>query len=392
MIQSLVPLSEKKERLCIGIMSGTSCDGIDCALVQIRGSGTGLSAKEMFFFTEPYDDAVRNRLLALAKGEEGGSHELTLMAFLLGDLFSEACVALCRKAGVETHDIDLIGSHGHTVYHIPMDEPYLGRGIRGTMQIGDVSRLAETFSCPVVSDFRVRDFAAGGMGAPLVPYTEYLLYRNECKTTAFQNIGGIGNVTILPKGCTPNEVIAFDTGPGNMVIDALVFWYTKGRARYDDGGAMAAKGKLLPDLQAFFLSDPYLSLPIPKTTGRERYGQRFVQEILAIADKVHAKAEDVLYSATWFTAEAIRRAVAGYHIDNLIVGGGGSHNRTLLGILGKMLPGVDVMRGEDAGYNSDSKEAVAFAILANECVCGHQNSLPSATGASHPVVLGKIQI
>ncbi|MCI2104836.1 MAG: anhydro-N-acetylmuramic acid kinase [Sphaerochaeta sp.] len=390
MSQKLVPLSQRKERLCIGIMSGTSCDGIDCALVRISGSGVGLKASELGFVTVPYQDAVRERLLALAKGDVGGSHELTLMAFLLGDLFTEACLKLCDATGVKPRDIDVIGSHGHTVFHLPQSEPYLGRAIRGTMQIGDVSRLAETFSCPVVSDFRVRDFAVGGMGAPLVPYTEYLLYRSDTETVALQNIGGIGNVTILPKGCTPEKVVAFDTGPGNMVIDALASHYTQGTMRYDDGGRMASHGTLLPRLERFFLSDPYLSQPIPKTTGRERYGQEFVRNLLSVAGD--ATAEDVLYSATWFTAEAIRRAVAGYQVDRLVIAGGGSHNRTLLSILGNMLPSVAVMRGEDAGYNSDSKEAVAFAILANECVCGQVNSLPSATGGAHPVVLGKIQL
>lgn len=392
MNEKLEPLASKEERLCIGIMSGTSCDGINCALVRISGSGSSLRAKEAAFHTEAYDESVRNRLLSLAKGNEGGSHELTLMAFLLGDLFTEACLRLCDEAKVDRHAIDLIGSHGHTLYHLPEPEVYLGRPIRGTMQLGDVSRLAETFSCPVVSDFRVRDFAAGGMGAPLVPYTEYLLYRSETKTVALQNIGGIGNITILPKGCRPEDVIAFDTGPGNMVIDALVSHYSGGKLRYDDGGSMAAKGKTVPELERFFLSDPYLYQPAPKSTGRERYGEAFIKEILRIADSYGISAEDVVCTATWYTAEAIRRSMEGRNVGSLVVGGGGSHNSTLLSMLREMLPQTRIMTGEEAGYNSDSKEAVAFAILANECVCGQANSLPSATGGSHPVVLGKMQL
>jgi anhydro-N-acetylmuramic acid kinase len=389
----LIPLSDEQERLCIGLMSGTSADGIDAALVRISGSGETLRSQELAFVTIPYEEEVRKKLLLVAKGDTGGSHELTLLSFLLGELFTEASLSLCGKAGVKPSDIDLIGSHGHTVYHIPLGEPCLGRNIRGTMQIGDVSSLAETFGCPVVSDFRVRDFAAGGMGAPLVPYTEYLLFRRKERTVALQNIGGIGNVTILPKNCEPSEVVAFDTGPGNMVIDALVSHYTG--QRYDDGGMLASKGTVHPVLQEFFASDPYLSLPYPKTTGREMYGEAFVEKILAIAEKEKIQENDVIASATWFSAYSIQKSLSYDGLqrpDTLIVGGGGSHNRTLLCYLRQLLPDVSVVTDEDVGCSSDSKEAVAFAILANECVCGKCNSLPTATGARHPVVLGKIQL
>lgn len=388
----LQPLADKKERVVIGLMSGTSCDGIDAALVRISGSHTSIKVKEEAFISLPYEDTVRNRLLALVKGSEGGSRELTEMSFLLGHLFLEASIALCGKAGVSMEEVDLIGSHGHTVFHIPDPAEYLGYTVRGTMQIGDVGELAEYFSCPVVSDFRTRDFAAGGMGAPLVPYTEYLLYRSDEFDSAYQNIGGIGNITILRKGCTEDEVRAFDTGPGNVLLDALISHYT-GKP-YDEGGAFALKGRISPVLKKFFLSDAYYRKAPPKTTGREYYNGAYVEKILHIASENGVSPEDTLRTAAWFTAECIRSAVEQSHVTlkRLTVAGGGSHNGAIMASLKEMLPETEVLTGEEAGFSSDSKEAVAFAILANETIFGRVNVLTGASGARHGSVLGKIQL
>ncbi len=388
----LTPLADKEERTVIGLMSGTSCDGIDAALVRIRGSHNSIKVKEEAFISLPYDENVRSRLLALVKGDAGGSHELTQMAFLLGHLFLEASIAVCEKAGVSKDEVDLIGSHGHTVFHIPETEEYLGHSIRGTMQIGDVGELCEYFSCPVVSDFRTRDFAAGGMGAPLVPYTEYLLFRSDEYDSAYQNIGGIGNITILKKGCTEDEVRAFDTGPGNVLLDALISHY-KGLS-FDEGGAFALNGKLSPVLQEFFLSDEYYRKAPPKTTGREYYNGAYVENIIRIASENSVSPEDTLRTAAWFTAECIRSSIeySGVTPKRLTVAGGGSHNGAIMASLKEMLPKTDVLTGEEAGFSSDSKEAVAFAILANETVFGRVNVLTGASGARHGSVLGKIQM
>lgn len=392
--QRVYPLCDKPEKLVIGLMSGTSCDGIDAALVRISGSYTDTVAREEAFVSVPYEPEVRERLLALVKGDEGGSRELMRMSFLLGSLFLAACIRLCESAHVSPGEIDLIGSHGHTVFHQPSAEDYLGHKVRGTMQIGDVSALASYFSCPVVSDFRVRDFAEGGMGAPLVPYTEYILYSDPDKDVAYQNIGGIGNVTLLKRGGGPDEVVAFDTGPGNVLIDALISVYTQGRELYDDKGAFAARGSLSPVLQEFFLADEYLNRTPPKTTGREYYDSRYVARILDIAGENHIPPEDVMCTVTWFTACSIVRSFSyfpSFHPQRLIVAGGGSHNELLMSQIAQLLPDTQVVTGDEAGIRSDSKEAVAFAVLANETIAGNTNCLTGATGAARASVLGKIQ-
>ena len=308
----------------------------------------------------------------------------------LGRLYAEAVASLLEQTA--TKSVDLIGCHGQTVYHIPMETPYLNTTIRGTLQIGDPSYLAERFGCPVVSDFRIRDMAAGGLGAPLVPYTEYLLYRSDREDVALQNIGGIGNITLLPAGCTLDQVTAFDTGPGNMIMDALVMQITGGKMAYDDGGRLAASGRVIPELLDHMMDDPYLSMEPPKTTGREYYGADYVKKLIAWKpyDLV-----DVLATATAFTAETIAhslRAFAPRMPERLVVAGGGSRNPTLLGFLQKALPDVTVQTQEDLGLDSDAKEAVAFAILANEAVFGSCNNAPSATGAGHGVVMGRINL
>lgn len=385
----------KPERLAIGLMSGTSADGVDAALIRISGHGVDTRVKQVGFSFLPFAPEQRQRVLTLAEGNFGGAKELCQMSFWLGQLYAEACLKVCRESGVSPEKIDFVGSHGQTVYHLPVAEAYLDKAVRGTLQIGEASLIAEALHCPVVSDFRVRDMAAGGLGAPLVPYTEFLLYRSEECTVALQNIGGIGNITLLPKGCSLNEVQAFDTGPGNMVMDALVSRMTDGKCSYDEGGRLAAEGSISQELLRWMLKDPYLAQKPPKTTGRERYGAGYVEALLKQADRLGVTAEDTLATATRFTAECIRRAVEDYCTPRpewLIVGGGGSLNPTLMAHIRKVLPDCRVMVNEDLGLDSNAKEAVAFAILANECLFASCNNAPAATGAAHPVVMGKISL
>lgn len=383
-------LWNQPSRLVVGLMSGTSADGVDAALVRITGFGPDTKVETLGFSFLPFDADTRRRILALCGGGVGGSREICLMGTHLGMLYARAVRELLETTGTEK--IDLIGMHGQTVYHIPEQTPYLGSTIRGTLQIGDPSYLAEEFGCPVVSDFRIRDMAAGGLGAPLVPYTEFLLYRSETEDVALQNIGGIGNVTLLPAGCTLDEVTAFDTGPGNMVMDALAGRITGGKASYDDGGRLAASGKVIPELLARMLEDPYLAKKPPKTTGREYYGAEYVEKMLSFGDYPLV---DVLATATRFTAESIAlslRRFAPRLPAKLVVGGGGSRNPCLLAFLREALPECRVLTQEDLGLNSDAKEAVAFAILANEALFGCCNNAPSATGAKHGVVMGRINL
>lgn len=389
----LSELIRKKNKLAVGLMSGTSLDGIDAVLVDLEGWGVDTRVRQRAFLTVPYSAQIRARLLSLAEGSAGGSAELCRMHFLLGELFAEAVEALCQRAGVSLSDLDLIGSHGQTVWHIPAGEAYLGRSVRGTLQIGEPSILCERTGAVVVSDFRVRDISAGGQGAPLVPYTEYLLYRSGEQSVALQNIGGIGNITFLPRACTLDEVTAFDTGPGNMILDALACRMTGGRLAYDDGGRLAAAGRPSRKLLNRLLEEPYFRQPPPKTTGREVYGAAYVEQLLELARAMGVSPPDLIATATRFTAETIERAVRDFapqRPDLLIVGGGGAMNPTLMRDIRTCLPDVQVLTNEEIGLDSNSKEAVAFAVLANEAVHSSCGNVPGATGASHPVVLGKI--
>ena len=391
----LSSLWEKRERLVIGLMSGTSADGIDAALTRIAGWGTSTEVELLSFLFTPFPPAVREKILSVAGGEPVGAAELCRLNVLLGTLYGEACQALCRQAGIPSSQVDLVGNHGQTIWHIPQPEPFLGRTIAGTFQTGEDAVIAQVMGCPVVGDFRVRDMAAGGQGAPLVPYTEFLLYREEERTVALQNIGGIGNVTILPAGCRLEDVVAFDTGPGNMVIDALVQRLTGGRMLYDEGGRLAAGGRVSPELLAWLLADPYLTRKPPKTTGREAYGEEYVRRLLERAAELGVDLRDTLATATRFTAGAIAAGLerfAPQRPERLVVGGGGRWNRTLMAHLRDCLPGCQVAAQEDLGYSSDAKEAVAFAILANEAIFASPNNAPAATGASGPVVMGKLSI
>lgn len=380
----------------IGLMSGTSADGIDAAAVEITGCGTETRVRQLGFVTLPFDAATRAEILRVAGGAPLDMRTVCLLHFYLGELSAQACLAVCEQAGLSSQDIDLVGSHGQTVWHQPESVPYLGRPVRGTLQLGEASVIAERLGCPIVSDFRVRDLAAGGLGAPLVPYTEYLLYREADRTIALQNIGGIGNITVLPAGCALQDVFAFDTGSGNMVIDALAAAMTNGALRYDDGGRLAAAGQVSEPLLAELIArDDYLHRAPPKTTGRERYGPAFVADLQARGAALGLGPNDLIATATAYTAESIRLGIEQYcpqRPARLIVGGGGSHNPVLMRRLQSALPDCEVLTNEDLGLDSDAKEAVAFAILANEYVHGRANNAPGATGAAHPVVMGKLTL
>ena len=367
----LKTLWEPPSRLVIGFMSGTSADGVDAALVRITGYGTQTRAEQLGFRFVPFSDEVRAEILRLAGGGPASAADFCRMNFLLGELFCEAGDALCAQTGTKLSDIDLIGSHGQTFWHIPEKEEYLSRTFASTFQLGEEAVLAERFGCPIVGNFRVRDVAAGGLGAPLVPYTEFLLYRSETEHTALQNIGGIGNITLLPAGCALPDVTAFDTGPGNMLIDAAIARITNGEKRYDANGAMAASGRVSEALLAQLMRDPYLSRRPPKTTGREHYGAAFVDGIFAAANERKLSDADILATVTDFTAQTIAAAIRDFcavRPARLIVGGGGSRNGTLMADIAAALPDVRVLTNEDLGFDGDAKEAVAFAVLANEAI------------------------
>ena len=392
-MKSLPDILSKDERLVIGLMSGTSLDGMDAALVRLKGHGLKTETQLLSFISIPYSTEERQHILQLVAGETGGSRILSQFNFWLGQRCLEACMEVCRQASVSSDQIDLVGSHGQTVFHIPVAEEYLGRPVASTFQLGEASVIAEGMGCPVVSDFRVRDMAAGGQGAPLVPYSEFLLYRSEKQHVGLQNIGGIGNITVLPRECSMDQVYAFDTGPGNMVIDQVVSRLTGGKLKWDENGEMAARGTVSQELLGWMLKDPYLQKEPPKTTGRELYGAAYVDQLLNEAEKLGLATESIVATVTRFTAECIGLSWERFCTEKpelLIVGGGGAHNAALMEMIRQRLPAVRVVTNEDIGLNSDAKEAIAFAIMANECIFGGSNNVPGVTGARHPVIMGKI--
>jgi anhydro-N-acetylmuramic acid kinase len=381
--QALDAIAARPARTVLGLISGTSADAIDAAAVRISGAGVAARVEVLATGAHPLPGELRQRLWALT--ERGSVREVCELNVALGELFANAAAAMAARVG----GLDLIGSHGQTVYHIP---PAAGRP-GSTLQIGEPAVIAERTGVLTVADFRPRDMAAGGMGAPLVPYADYILFRHPTRTRLIQNIGGIANVTVLPAGARAAEVSAFDTGPGNMVIDALMNRFF--RRDYDAAGEVGGTGRVHEPLLAELLADDFIAATPPKATGREQYGEPYAQRVAGRAEALGLPVEDVVATVTALTAEAI---VANYRrfifparsVDEVVVAGGGARNRTLMERLVHRLAPRPVMTTADLGIDSDAKEAVAFAILANDAVMGLTTNVPGATGASHPVILGVI--
>jgi anhydro-N-acetylmuramic acid kinase len=383
----------KESRLVAGLMTGTSLDGVDTALVEIVGSGLFTRVKLRKFVSVPFESAVREELLKVASGKLISSQTVSQLNFLLGILYSEAVSKLCREARVDVTQLDLIGSHGQTIFHQSEPSSFCGRQIASTLQIGEASFLAEKTGATIISAFRPRDMAAGGKGAPLIPYVDYLLFRDQRLGRVLLNIGGIANITSIPAAAKMSQVKAFDTGPGNMVMDALVRRFTHGERKFDARGDMARSGSVIPDLLDHLLAMGYFSRRPPKTAGREQFGESFAATLLERA--ILHKVEDVVRTAAEVTVCSIATAIESFvipeaHIDQLIVSGGGARNEFLVARLRALLPQLEVLYSGDLGIPADAKEAIGFAILANETFDLHAGNVPSATGAHHPVVLGKV--
>ena len=395
----LEEIRSKPVRRVVGLMSGTSVDGIDAALVEIGGTDEAPEVRLVAFEDRPWPEEVRRQIFPLFRPETATVDKISYMNFLMGEIYAQSVSSVVEKAGLTLADIDLIGSHGQTIWHAPEVCGKDGFPVSFTVQIGEGSVIAARTGVPTVSDFRVADMAVGGQGAPLVPFSEYLLYRRPGETILLQNIGGIGNMTVLPGDEGPEAVYAFDTGPGNMIIDAVVSALTGGAKTYDAGGAMAAEGRVDEALLAMLQQDPYYDMPLPKTTGRELFGVQYVGKILDY-QRAHGLSDaDVLATVTDLTAWSIADGYARYVLPKrqaaeLVVGGGGSYNATLLGFLRtRFAPyGVQVRTQEDLGWSSDAKEAVAFAIMADCCVREKPNVLPSVTGAKAAAIMGKISL
>jgi len=374
-------------------MSGTSLDGVDAALVEIAGSGEGTQIQLKHFVSVPFAQDVRTELLRVASQTPVAAQVISHLNFLLATLYTEAITQLCEEANIDLSQVDLIGSHGQTIFHQSESVPFCGRMLASTLQIGEGSLLAENTGITTISDFRPRDMAAGGKGAPLIPYVDYLLFRNQHLGRILLNVGGIGNITSLPAAATIEQVKAFDTGPGNMVIDALVRRFTNEEKTYDANGLIGAKGQVISPLLENLLTDPFFQAQPPKTAGREQFGEAFVQQMLDYSKTSHF--EDLVCTATELTARSVAAAVIRFvlaetAVQQLIVSGGGARNAFLMQRLQSALPDIKVLSSDDLGLPTAAKEAIGFAILANETLHLHAGNVPTATGARRPVVLGKV--
>lgn len=383
----------------VGLMSGTSVDGIDAAVIQYaprleQGKGAELSL--LAFENTPFPAEVRAMIFELFDPANATIDKVGTMNMWLGELYARATLSVIAQCGLAPSQIYAVGSHGQTIYHAPEEKRMGGYNLHCTVQIGDGAVIASRTGIPCVSDFRVADMAVGGQGAPLVPFTEYVLFTGQEQTLLLQNIGGIGNVTVLPAGASPEQVFAFDTGPGNMIIDGLVSQLFP-PLTMDIGGEIGASGQVIDELLAWMQQDEYYTLPLPKSTGRERFGQPYVAQIMNRMKGHNWKAEDVIATATrltaWSIVDSYERYIAPHHqAQRLVVGGGGSYNAGLLCELRELFAPhqVQVLTQEDIGGNSDAKEAMAFAMLAYYAMERLPNNIPQVTGASQPVVMGKI--
>ena len=373
----------------IGLMSGTSVDGIDAALVEIQGQSPNLSVELRTFACVPFNTEQRERIFAMFDPATSTVDHICHMNFAIGGWFADAALRVIAQAGLAPADVDLIGSHGQTIYHsVKPTAP-----IKSTLQIGEAAVIAERTGVTTVADFRVADVAAGGQGAPLVSYVDWLLLRHPARRRAVQNIGGIANVTFLPAGDDPGRVLALDTGPGNMLIDYAAGRATGGAQGYDKDGRLAARGQVSAGLLAELMQHPYLRQPIPKTTGREQFGAAFGAEVWARAKERGLAGEDIVATLTAFTATSITDAYHRYlpaMPDEVILGGGGANNPVLVAMLKEQLAPARLLKSESFGLPGDAKEAIAFAVLAHEAIHGQPGNLPTCTGARRRVILGKI--
>ncbi len=373
--------------LLIGLMSGTSVDGVDAALIRLSKSPKNrYRLKLLDWSVTPYSPSLKKRILQVASKNGGTTEEVCRLNMEIGDVFSKAALGLLKKKRISAKQILAIGSHGQTVCHL---------GREGTLQIGEASVIAERTGITTVSDFRPADIAAGGLGAPLIPYFHALLFQDARKTRAVHNIGGISNLTFLPKGSNAKGVFGFDTGPGNMLMDGAMAHFTKGRRHFDRRGKVAAQGFVSLILLKELMSHPFISRKAPKAAGREEFGRHFLEKILRRSRALGLRFEDVLATLTAFTAQSIaenyRRFVFPKEVpEEIIFGGGGNHNETLMKMLEAELLGVKISCFDSYGIPADAAEAVCFAVLAYQTLQGRPANLPAVTGAKKQVILGKI--
>jgi anhydro-N-acetylmuramic acid kinase len=397
-IERLGAIARKKTRVIVGLMSGTSTDAIDAVLVRITGTARARAKIEIIRFASfDYPRDIRRRINVLFDKNKAGIEEICHLDFVVGELFAAAANRLIKEAGLANDQVDLIATTGQTIWYRPrpqaeaaddadwIDAPIITRSV---LVVGEPAVIAERTGILTVGNLRARDIAAGGLGAPLVPYFDWAQLRDAKKARCMQNIGGIANVTYVPPKAKLSDVMAFDTGPGNMVMDALVYHVSHRRETFDREGLRAARGRVDERVLAWCMSDPYFQLRPPKASGRERFGRQFARRLIAKFPNVSG--DDLIATATAFTAESIARAYRdfiGRRVDEVILAGGGAKNPTLVSMLRERLP-----QSEIRVYRYlQEKEAMAMALIANDTISGLDTNVPGATGG-RPTALGTISI
>lgn len=394
----------KRNHLLIGLMSGTSLDGVDAALVSIKSdtSGTLMEVSLTDYVCVPYSDELRKIVLDLCSLEHSRIDLLVKAHFGISEWYAYTVKRLLKSARLNRKDVDAICMHGQTIWHAPDVQLFPGPEtdfeVRSTLQIGEISVVRERTGIPVIGNFRSRDMAAGGEGAPLAPYLDALLFGSPDEGRIVQNIGGIGNATVIPAGYNRERISAFDTGPGNMVIDAIVRAETNGSQQYDPEGSIAAAGQINQELLDIFMADPYFIRKPPKSTGREVYGADFAAHFLGEANQRSLSFADTVATATALTSESIVRAMEDFvlpetTIAKVLACGGGSSNKTLMSLIRQRLPqGISLGTTAEIGIPDDAREAIAFAVLGHESLMGHPSNLPTVTGAARSVILGSMSL
>lgn len=376
--------------LIVGLMSGTSADGIDAALCEISGTPPALTARFEHALMYPYPPGFQQRILDACLPEHSRVDSLCQLNFDIAELFAQAALAVIDAAGLRPEAVDLIGSHGQTVWHMVRPDGE----VTATLQIAEASVIAERTGITTISNFRPRDVAAGGQGAPLTGYADWLLLRHPTEWRAIQNIGGIGNVTFLPPlSDTTSEPVAFDTGPGNALIDSAVNVLSHGEHAYDRDARMARRGRIDEDWLQALLAHPYYRIHPPKTTGRELFGASMARDLIEEARARGLDDTSIMSTLTVLTAQSIADAYQNYapaQAAEVILGGGGRHNPLIVDMLQGLLAPAKVLTHEDLGLDSDNKEALVFALLAHETWYGRPGNYPPLTGARRSVPLGQI--
>ncbi|MBN1348875.1 anhydro-N-acetylmuramic acid kinase [candidate division KSB1 bacterium] len=389
----LLELCCKRRKRIAGLMSGTSLDGLDVAILDIEGNGLLTCWKLLAFDIYKYPDEIKTKLHSICTSSIWNADDLCRINVWLGKFFANAVIDLCKQSGISPKQIDVIGSHGQTIRHLPKEVNFSALPIAGTLQVGEPSVIAKLTGIPTVADFRPADMALGGQGAPLVPIVDYMLFRSDKFNRGILNIGGISNITIIDARATQADVFAFDIGPGNMIIDRLAqMLFDK---PMDEEARIASSGSIHHEFLLQLLQFDYLSIPPPKSTGREMFGDEFIQTVLSQARQLNLGDRDILATVTAFVSACVRDALQkfvapGLALDEIFVGGGGAYNPLIMSHLAASLRPVKVFRSDDAGIPADAKEAICFAILANETLAGHPGNLPGVTGAQKPTILGKI--